>query len=64
MGVEVETNVDFFRLVVAPDEAAAWISVIIKEELNDEHRIVIIVVNEEVVNARLPVFNTPERELY
>ena len=64
MCVKVKADIYFFCFIVAPNEAMCRLAVIIKGKIYDEHRIIIVVMNEEVVNARSPVFYIPEREFY
>lgn len=49
MGIEVEANIYLFCFVVTPNKAMCRIAVIIKGKFNDEHRIIVVIMNEEVV---------------
>ena len=63
MGIEVEADIDFFRFVVTPDEAVSRIIVIAKREFDDQHRVIVSILDDQIVNAWGPVFNIPKREL-
>ena len=64
MCVKVKADIYFFCFIVTPNEAMCRMAVIIKGKIDDEHRIIVVIMNEEVVNARSPVFYIPEREFY
>ncbi|MBR3079390.1 MAG: hypothetical protein IKH01_06190 [Prevotella sp.] len=60
----MKADIYFFCFIVVPNEAMCRVAVIIKGKIDDEHRIIVVIMNEEVVNARSPVFYIPEREFY
>ena len=63
VGIEVEADIDFFCFVVTPDEAVSRIIVVAKREFDDQHRVVVTILDDQIVNAWGPVFDIPEREL-
>ena len=63
VGIEVEADIDFFCFIVTPDEAVSRIIVVAKREFDDQHLVVVSILDDQIVNAWGPVFDIPEREL-
>ena len=54
MSIEMEADIDFFCFVVTPDEAVSRIIVIAKREFDDQHRVVVSILDDQKGPSHAP----------